>query len=80
MNYLMAPHRSRSVAALATPRLTPTAVAHFAGASLVLAMLFGIGFWTARWADSLLVGVVAANIAFVAMASLFPINPVSRQR
>jgi len=46
------------------------AVAVFA----LVAGLFTIGIWTARWSGSALLGLVAANLAFVLVAAFFPVN------
>ena len=46
------------------------AVAVFA----LIAGLFAIGVWTARWSGSALLGLVAANLAFVLVAAFFPVN------
>lgn len=46
------------------------AVAVFA----LIASLFTIGVWTARWSGSALLGLVAANLAFVLVAAFFPVN------
>jgi fatty acid desaturase len=40
----------------------------------LIAGLFTVGVWTARWSGSALLGLVAANLAFVFVAAFFPVN------
>lgn len=61
----------------AKPDRRRTQIANAARALAVFALiagLFTVGVWTARWSGSALLGLVAANLAFVLVAAFFPVN------
>lgn len=58
------------------------AVTKVARALPVIALLAGlaaVGAWSARWSGSALLGVVAANFAFVLVAAVFPVSRPDRR-